>query len=79
MYCLGNGGKDLIIGKLGGAGIIMSNEFTTDIAFPNLIPGTFVSVNDGEKIDKYINSTRLVILFSIHCTVSKLLKRSSFS
>ncbi|CAA3011298.1 subtilisin-like protease SBT4.15 [Olea europaea var. sylvestris] len=58
MYCLGNGGQDSTICDLGGAGIIMSTEFVTDIAFPNLIPGTFVSVNDGEKIDKYINSTR---------------------
>ncbi|CAI9760821.1 unnamed protein product [Fraxinus pennsylvanica] len=57
LYCIGYLGQDSIVDELGGAGIIMS-DYSRDTAYPNLIPGTFVSIKDGAKIDKYINSTR---------------------
>ncbi|KAL2481646.1 Subtilisin-like serine endopeptidase family protein [Abeliophyllum distichum] len=58
VYCLGVDGQDDTINELGGYGVIMSTDDVTDTAFPNLIPGTFISIRDGVKIDKYINSTR---------------------
>ncbi|KAL3825788.1 hypothetical protein ACJIZ3_021817 [Penstemon smallii] len=57
VYCLGKGG-DSTINELGGAGTIMSMEYFEDVAFPTLTPGTYISVQDGLKIDNYINSTK---------------------
>ncbi|KAI3447480.1 hypothetical protein Pfo_004145 [Paulownia fortunei] len=57
VYCQGAGG-DAVIKELGGTGTIMSNTEFADTAFPTISPGTYVSVEDGQRIDKYINSTR---------------------
>ncbi|GAV66086.1 Peptidase_S8 domain-containing protein/Inhibitor_I9 domain-containing protein, partial [Cephalotus follicularis] len=58
VYCLGSSGQDYNIKDLGGAGVIMTIDEPTDIAFTPLIPGTFVMAKDGYKIDKYINSSK---------------------
>ncbi|KAK9289527.1 hypothetical protein L1049_007682 [Liquidambar formosana] len=63
VYCLGNSGQDYTIDELGGAGTIIGLDEETDVAFPFLIPGTFVSPKDGKKIDQYINSTNSYIRF----------------
>ncbi|KAF5750494.1 subtilase family protein [Tripterygium wilfordii] len=60
VFCLGNNGQDSIIKELGGAGTILVPESLEDIAFIPLIPGTSVSINNGKRIDQYINSTKYV-------------------
>ncbi|PIN16828.1 Cucumisin [Handroanthus impetiginosus] len=55
--CQGPGG-DTVIEELGGAGTIMVSDQYLDTAFPTNAPGTYVTVEDGQRIDKYINSTR---------------------
>ncbi|KAL0344776.1 UNVERIFIED_CONTAM: Subtilisin-like protease SBT4.15 [Sesamum radiatum] len=57
VYCQGDGG-DTVIRNLGGAGTIMSSNDNLDTAFATIAIGTYISVEDGKKIDKYINSTR---------------------
>ncbi|PIN14699.1 Cucumisin [Handroanthus impetiginosus] len=57
LYCQEPGG-DSVIKALGGVGTIMTNDQYIDTAFAAVGPGTYVSFSDGEKIDKYINSTR---------------------
>ncbi|KAG8374137.1 hypothetical protein BUALT_Bualt11G0099600 [Buddleja alternifolia] len=57
VYCLGAGG-DTVVHSLDGVGVIMSNDEFADTAFPTVVPGTYVSIYDGQKIDKYINTTR---------------------
>lgn len=57
VYCQGAGG-DVVVEELGGTGTIMSNDQYEDTAFPTIAPGTYVSLDDGQRIDKYINSTR---------------------
>ncbi|KAK6126334.1 hypothetical protein DH2020_039906 [Rehmannia glutinosa] len=56
VYCQGGSGVS-VIPLLGGTGTIMSDD-TLDDAFPTIGPGTFVSYDDGQKIDKYINTTK---------------------
>ncbi|KAJ4829848.1 hypothetical protein Tsubulata_035045 [Turnera subulata] len=58
VYCLGTSNQDYTIWKLRGAGVIMSMDEPTDIAFPTLIPGTFIISKIGNEIDKYINTTK---------------------
>lgn len=36
----------------------MADEQFDDTAFPTIAAGTYVSVEDGQRIEKYINSTR---------------------
>ncbi|KAF8397859.1 hypothetical protein HHK36_016784 [Tetracentron sinense] len=57
VYCLGIGGQDYTIGESGGIGTIMAVDEEMDIAFPFLIPATYVYTRVGNKIDLYINST----------------------
>ncbi|KAG8376688.1 hypothetical protein BUALT_Bualt09G0089900 [Buddleja alternifolia] len=57
VHCQGAGG-DYVINELGGAGTIMSRHQYEDTPFPTVTPGTYVTIQDGQKIDKYINSTR---------------------
>lgn len=57
IYCLGSGG-DFVVPQLGAAGIIMSDGEFEDTAFTVVGPGTYVSVEDGTRINNYINSTR---------------------
>ncbi|WJZ93645.1 hypothetical protein VitviT2T_012569 [Vitis vinifera] len=58
VYCMGNRGQDFNIRDLGGIGTIMSLDEPTDIGFTFVIPSTFVTSEEGRKIDKYINSTK---------------------
>lgn len=60
MYCQGPG-SEYVIRKLGGTGTIMSIDEISDIAFATVAAGTYVTSADGERIDKYINSTRYVL------------------
>ncbi|KAK6126405.1 hypothetical protein DH2020_039855 [Rehmannia glutinosa] len=57
VYCQGGSGVS-VIPLLGGTGTIMSDDTYLDDAFPTIGPGTFVSYDDGQKIDKYINTTK---------------------
>ncbi|KAL0426527.1 UNVERIFIED_CONTAM: Subtilisin-like protease SBT4.15 [Sesamum latifolium] len=57
VYCEGDGG-DAVVRNLGGAGTIMSSNDNQDTAFATIAIGTYISVEDGQRIDKYINSTR---------------------
>lgn len=57
VYCQGSGG-DSVVRELGGVGTIMSSEIYPDTAMPTVAAGAYVSIKDGERIDKYINSTR---------------------
>lgn len=57
IMCRGIGG-DAVVLKLGGAATIMADEQFDEAAFPTLGAGTFVSVDDGQRIERYINSTR---------------------
>ncbi|XP_011077880.1 subtilisin-like protease SBT4.15 [Sesamum indicum] len=57
VYCQGAGG-DTVVQNLGGAGTIMSSNDDLDTAFATIGIGTYISVEDGQRIDKYINSTR---------------------
>lgn len=47
-----------MVPKLGGAGTIMSDGQFDDSAFAIIGPGTYVSAEDGQRINNYINSTR---------------------
>ncbi|KAK8507016.1 hypothetical protein V6N12_041693 [Hibiscus sabdariffa] len=59
VYCLGNSGQDAAIDGLHGAGMIMAVDEPTDYYFPTLIPATTVLRSKvGDKLDRYINSTR---------------------
>ncbi|KAK8540739.1 hypothetical protein V6N13_010353 [Hibiscus sabdariffa] len=59
VYCLGNSGQDATINGLRGAGMIMAIDEPTDYYFPTLIPATTVLRSKvGDKLDRYINSTR---------------------
>ncbi|KAL8509394.1 hypothetical protein ACS0TY_016561 [Phlomoides rotata] len=57
VLCQGSGGE-AVVQELGGAGIIMSQDVFRDTAFITTAPGTYVSLQDGQKINNYINSTR---------------------
>ncbi|KAI3442847.1 uncharacterized protein J3R85_000539, partial [Psidium guajava] len=60
VYCEGYSGQEDTIKQLGGVGIIASGDSSADVdvAFVMALPGTTVSSKDGEKIDRYINSTK---------------------
>ncbi|KAM2568077.1 hypothetical protein FF1_008531 [Malus domestica] len=58
VYCQGFGYQDYTIQRLKGAGTLMTREELNDYAYSPLIPGTDILVQDGIKIDKYINSTK---------------------
>ncbi|KAF8020722.1 hypothetical protein BT93_G1224 [Corymbia citriodora subsp. variegata] len=60
VYCEGYFGQDDTIKQLGGIGLVASADSSTyaDVAFVMSTPGTTVSSKDGEKIDRYINSTK---------------------
>ncbi|KAL6514332.1 hypothetical protein OROHE_019074 [Orobanche hederae] len=64
VYCQGGGG-DNIVPFTGGAGTIMSDNAFLDNSYPTFGLATYVSYDDGIKIDKYINSTRspLAVIF----------------
>ncbi|KAL3754124.1 hypothetical protein ACJRO7_001383 [Eucalyptus globulus] len=60
VYCEGYFGQDDTIKQLGGVGLVASGDSLADVdvAFVMSMPGTTVSNKDGEKIDRYINSTK---------------------
>lgn len=59
VYCLGEAGQDYTIQLLGGAGTIMATDAPQDYYFLTLTPAaTVVRSKDGDKLDRYINSTK---------------------
>ncbi|XP_021655816.2 subtilisin-like protease SBT4.15 [Hevea brasiliensis] len=58
VYCLGDSGQDYTIRELKGAGVISSTGAQSDTALTTLIPATIVNLNEGHKIDHYINTTK---------------------
>ncbi|XVE96467.1 hypothetical protein REPUB_Repub02eG0224500 [Reevesia pubescens] len=59
VYCLGDAGQDSTINMLGGAGTIMATDAPTDNYFLPLTPATtVVRRKNGDKLDRYINSTK---------------------
>ncbi|KAA8544226.1 hypothetical protein F0562_022238 [Nyssa sinensis] len=52
------GGDDTVIKEMGGLGMIMSSDDHLDTGFTFLIPAANVDTYEGDKIDKYINSTK---------------------
>ncbi|XP_030453729.1 subtilisin-like protease SBT4.15 [Syzygium oleosum] len=60
VYCEGYYGQDDTIKQLDGIGIVTSSDSSADVdvAFIMSMPGTTVSSQDSEKIDRYINSTK---------------------
>lgn len=66
VYCQGNNGQDFTIGELGGVGTIMTLDALADTAFTPLIPGTYALPEDGNKIARYINSTKYDFDSSLH-------------
>ncbi|KAG8648665.1 subtilisin-like protease SBT4.15 [Manihot esculenta] len=58
VYCRGDNGQDYTIRQLNGAGLIISVDSQTDIAFSTLVPATSVNLKEGHKIDHYINTTK---------------------
>lgn len=61
VYCRGDNGQDYTIRQLNGAGLIISVDSQTDIAFSTLVPATSVNLKEGHKIDHYINTTKYVL------------------
>ncbi|XP_073015584.1 subtilisin-like protease SBT4.15 [Primulina eburnea] len=57
VYCQGEGGN-IMVDSLGAIGTIMSDDVFEDTVFFNDNPVSYVSIEDGLKIDKYINSSR---------------------
>ena len=45
---------------MGGAGIIFSTDYMTDVPLAAIVPGTSVNTKNGDLIDKYIKTTRYV-------------------
>ncbi|XP_021289654.1 subtilisin-like protease SBT4.15 [Herrania umbratica] len=59
VYCLGEASQDYTIQLLGGAGTIMATDAPQDYYFLALTPAaTVVRSKDGDKLDRYINSTK---------------------
>ncbi|CAK9169295.1 unnamed protein product [Ilex paraguariensis] len=58
VLCLGYTGQDGTINDLHGSGTIMTTDQFSDVAFTFLLPATLIDVKAGEKIDRYINSTK---------------------
>ncbi|TQD83310.1 hypothetical protein C1H46_031097 [Malus baccata] len=58
VYCQGFGTQDSTMQKLKGAGTLMTRYELDDYAYSPIIPGTEILVQDGIKIEKYINSTK---------------------
>lgn len=60
IFCRGFSYQDYNVKYSGdGAGAIMTAEYIKlDIARPLLLPATVVSIEDGDQIDRYINSTK---------------------
>ncbi|KAK3445466.1 hypothetical protein EUGRSUZ_A01616 [Eucalyptus grandis] len=58
VYCEGYLSQDDTIKQLGGVGLVASGDSLADVAFVVSMPRTTVSNKDGEKIDRYINSTK---------------------
>lgn len=61
VYCLGSSSQDYTVKWNHGVGVIASDS-PSDTALPTIIPATIVDIEDGKKIDKYINSTKYVHL-----------------
>ncbi|OMO68280.1 hypothetical protein COLO4_29782 [Corchorus olitorius] len=60
VYCLGDSGPDSTIKGLKGAGTIMAVDPQLDYYMITLTPGATVArYKDGDKIDRYINSTKM--------------------
>ncbi|XP_073151934.1 subtilisin-like protease SBT4.15 [Henckelia pumila] len=57
VFCQGVGGN-IIVHALGAIGTIMTDDYTEDTMFVENNPLSYVSVQEGLKIDKYINSSR---------------------
>lgn len=58
IFCRGFLHQDGYIKELGGAGTIMSaDSIKLDTAHPTISPAIVVSVEDGDQIDTYINTT----------------------
>ncbi|KAL3646857.1 hypothetical protein CASFOL_009401 [Castilleja foliolosa] len=69
VYCQGPGG-DNYIPVIGGAGTIMSESYYLSNSIPTLGYATYVSYDNGLKINKYINSTSspLAVIFKTTST-----------
>ncbi|CAI0408233.1 unnamed protein product [Linum tenue] len=58
VFCRGSANQDYSINEMKGAGVIMTAAQMSDIAALTIIPGTVLTVADGDKIDRYINTTK---------------------
>ncbi|CAN6719752.1 unnamed protein product [Malus baccata var. baccata] len=63
VYCQGFGTQDSTMQKLKGAGTLMTRYELDDYAYSPIIPGTEILVQDGIKIEMYINSTKYETLW----------------
>ncbi|XP_019187652.1 PREDICTED: subtilisin-like protease SBT4.15 [Ipomoea nil] len=57
VYCLSSASQDYTIKWIHGVGVIASDKLP-DTVLPTMIPATIVDIEDGKKIDKYINTTK---------------------
>ncbi|XP_040372091.1 subtilisin-like protease SBT4.15 [Rosa chinensis] len=58
VLCKGQSNQDPTIKDLNGAGTIMTEDEMLDYGYTPIIPATYVLVNDGLKIERYINTTK---------------------
>lgn len=58
MYCEGSYDQENTIEELEGLGTIMTYEGEMDFSYMTLVPATYVAQKDGDKVDRYINSTK---------------------
>lgn len=60
VYCEGSYDQESTIEELEGLGTIMTYEGEMDFSYLTLVPATYVAQKDGDKVDRYINSTKYV-------------------
>ncbi|CAN0880005.1 Subtilisin-like protease SBT4.15 [Linum grandiflorum] len=58
IFCRGNANQDYYISKMKGAGVIMTTDELTEYPSTTSIPATVILLDQGEKIDTYINNTK---------------------
>ncbi|XP_022144629.1 subtilisin-like protease SBT4.15 [Momordica charantia] len=58
VYCLGPYSQESTIEDLEGAGMIGNLLGTTDVAMATPIPSSYLSMEDGGKVETYMNSTK---------------------
>ncbi|XP_015901941.3 subtilisin-like protease SBT4.15 [Ziziphus jujuba] len=58
VYCEGSYDQESTIEELEGLGTIMTYEGEMDFSYLTLVPATYVAQKDGDKVDRYINSTK---------------------